>query len=441
MGTSLRDELGGLLAARKGSLDSALGVKGMLERVDALTLLCRDALRSSTLCMVGGQYHSFDGSCYSPVGRPAILTALGDLLIDMGASPTDVRKMGDMPLSVIGERSFPVPSVLTFTNGTLDLSDGVFREGFTPSVVSVERMPYPYDPSASCPSWDAFLERVLPDAATRSVLQEFFGMVFVDRARLSVEKFALFVGSGANGKSVVGSVMRRVLGESGVSSLDTSQLRDEKMLPFVGRRLNFVPDMARGKDFDSSLKALASGQEVTARRNYADPERIVCPPLVFALNEMPLFHDTTPAFFRRVLLFRFGVTIPPEEQNRSLADEICREDLPGVFRWVMEGRDRLVRRGGEFTPCPSMDAELDAMMTEVTVASKPVESYLSQIGYRLRPAFPGQQPVMLLQDDIHDVLKETVSKYAITQELRRAGVQTFRSKKLYYKVYPKVTNK
>lgn len=262
-------------------------------------------------------------------------------------------------------------------------------------------------------------------------------MVFVDRSRLSVEKFALFVGSGANGKSVVGEVIRRVLGPAGVSSLDTSQLRDEKMLPFVGRRLNFVPDMGRGKDFDSTLKALASGQEVTARRNYADPERVKCPPLCFALNELPVFRDTTPAFFRRLLLFRFGVTIPSERQNRSLCDEIVRSDAPGVFNWILAGRDRLLLHRGAFTPCPSMDAELAALRSEVSVSSRPAQSYLERIGFQLRPAYTGQPPVLVSQEDIAVGLCNTISRYAITSELRAAGVQTYRSKELFYKVYPK----
>lgn len=437
----LRDELSALLSSQSGALSSAVSVRGVNDRVDALALLCRQMLRSSTLCLIGGVPHYFDGSCYVGVKFQEVSLALGNLLIDAGASPTDVRKMGDMPLSVIGERAFPAPSVLCFRNGTLDLGTGVFSGGFSADRVAVERVGYDYVPGAGCPRWEAFLSEVLPDAATRLVLQEFFGMVFLDRERLSVEKFALFIGSGANGKSVVGDVVRRVLGPDGVSSLDTAQLRDEKMLPFVGKRLNFVPDMGRGKDFDSTLKALASGQEVTARRNYSDPERVKCPPLCFALNELPVFHDTTPAFFRRLLLFRFSVTIPPGRQNRSLSDEIVRADAPGVFNWILEGRDRLVRQRGEFSPCPEMDAELDALRTDVAVSSKPAQSYLDRMGYQPRPAFTGQNPVLVSQNEIALGLCDTVSRHAITAELRAAGVQTFRSKELFYKVYPKTEQK
>ena len=435
--SALRDELSALFAGRSDAVAQAVRAKGVNDRVDALTLLCRDVLRSSSLCLVDGVMHVFDSRSHVPCSRQEVLSALGNLLIDSGVSPTDVRRMGDMPLSVVGERAFPAPDLLCFTNGVYDLRTGAFDPSFSPARVVVERMGYPFDASAGCPAWEAFLREVLPDARERAVLQEFLGMVFLDRSRLSVEKFALFVGSGANGKSVVGEVMRRALGESGVSSLDTGQLRDEKMLPFVGRRLNFVPDMPRAKDFDSTIKALASGQEVTARRNYRDPERVTCPPLCFALNEMPAFQDETPAFFRRVLIFRFDVTIPPYRQDRALAAHICETDLPGVFNWLIAGRDRLLLTRGAFSPCPRMDAALESLKTEVSIASHPARAYLDSRGFLVRPAYPGQAPVLVSQNEIALGLRDTVSRYAITSELRAYGVQTFRSKELFYKVYPK----
>lgn len=434
---TLKEELSALLDSRRTALSDALKVKGINDRVDSLTLFCRELLRSSSLCLVDGEVFHFTGRCYERVAKAELNAVLGNALIDLGVSPTDVRRMGDMPYSVIGERSFRQTDVLTFDNGTLDIRTRAFSPGFSADRVSVEYLPYSYSPDADCPRWEAFLREVLPDGAVRLVLQEFFGMVFLDRSRLSVEKFAIFVGTGANGKSVVGEVIRRVLGPNGVSSLDTSQLRDPKMLPFVGRRLNFVPDMARWKDFDSSLKALASGQEVTARRNYADPERIKCPPLAFALNDMPLIKDPTDAFFRRVLLFRFGVTIPREKQNRSLAHDIFASDAPGVLNWILEGRDRLLKRRGEFSPCPAMDAAIGALRTETEVSQNPASAYLESVGYQLRPAYPGQPPVLVSQNEIVSGLRNTVTRYAVTAELRSRGVDTFRSKELFYKVYPK----
>ena len=441
MSAVLFSELDGCLREFGGDLVGALDIRGVNERIDALTLICRDALCSSSLCYIGGDLHCFNGRFYEPVCRADVLGVLGNVLISMGVSPTDVRKMGDMPLSVLLGKSYARSSSLVcFSNCVLDLgvgSDDPVRRGFHVSVPVVEYHPYDYNASAGCPLWDAFLSEVLPDESERMVLREFFGMCYLDRSFLSVEKFAIFVGCGANGKSVIFEVMKRVFGYDSVSTLDTHQLCDGKMLPYVkGARLNFSPDLAVQKGFGSALKALASGQDVTGRRIYGDAEKVKCPPLCFALNEMPQFHDVTPAFFRRLLVFGFDVRIPPERQDRRLVGRICERDIPGIFNWVLEGRRRLLTNGGAFTPCPRMDEALDRLRGVAVALSEPVRACLEGMGYRTEPSFAGQPPVRLPFRDLASMLP-TMSPSSIARAMRRMGVDAGRSRDTYYLVYEK----
>lgn len=443
MNDALRKEMAALLTERQDRLRKACSVKGTGERTDALILLCREALRSSSLRLVDGEPHCFDGRCYAPVSISEAGAVLMNALVDMGVPPTDVRRMGDMPLSVIGERSSASGRLLCFTNGILELggaerSSWKFTPGFSPEAIATEKIPYAYNPSAMCTKWEAFLAEVLPDEGQRTVLQEFIGLVYADRSRLSVEKFAIFVGKGANGKSVIFEVLRRVLGKDNVSTLDTAQLTSERMVPYVkGKRLNFSPDVRKSAEFDSALKALASGQDVTGRRIYGDAELVSCPPLIFALNEMPRFRDTSDAFFRRILLFSFGVQIPPEKQDRRLVEKICEHDTPGIFNWVMEGCARLIRNGGEFSPCDRMDQDLFSLRLDADSESHPVRAYLERRGFTLSPRYPGQQYTLVSQNEIALALGGAVSRTMITIELRRAGVATHRSRELFYKVYEK----
>lgn len=436
MSGELSSHIRELFSSRSSVLEEACSVRGAGDRVDALTLVCRDALRASGICYIDGVLHFFNGRYYESCSREDVLVALVNVLVDCGVSPTDVRRMSDMPLSVLSERSFPRQNLLAFDNGVLALDSLGWIDGFDGSLLVSESLPYGYDPSAGCQVWDAFLSEMIPDRQTRLVLQEFFGMCYLDRARYSVEKFALFVGKGANGKSVIFEVMKRVLGKENVSTLDAAQLTDEKMLPYLkGRRLNFSPDMARSKDFSSALKALASGQDVTARGIFRDAETVKAPPLCFAMNEMPVFRDVTDAFFRRVLLFRFEVQVPAERQDRQLVDRICRTDLPGIFNWVMEGTRRLMKNGGRFSGSGKMDADLGLLRSEVSQSSFPVKAFLEGRGYSLRPVYGGQPFTLVSQNEIDLGLRGAVSRYMITSELKRFGVQTFRSKELFYKVY------
>ncbi len=429
-------EIVALLSARGEDVSSALSVKGVNDRIDAIALLVRDVLRSSSLCYIDGEFHFFNSCLYEPIKKNVLLAVLSNVLVDTGFSPTDVRKMGDMALSVVVERSFPRdPFLLCFSNGVLDLSALEFTAGFSGDRIVTEKMRYAYDPLAKCPAWEAFLSEVLPDESVRLVLQEFFGMCYLDRSRVSVEKFLLLIGSGANGKSVIFEVMKKVLGDDNVSTFDSQQLASEKMLPYLkGKRLNFVPDMKRSSDFDSSLKALSSGQDVMGRKIYGDAEKIKCPPLCFAMNEAPRFHDRTDAFFRRLIPIRFGVTIPPDRQDRALVEKIAMWDLPGIFNWAMEGRKRLVDNGGEFTPSRQIACNLEILRSEVGAAGSPVRSYLAGRGLSVYPAYEGQPWQMVSQSEIASAVGG-ITRTAITREMNRYGVAIHRAKEIYYRVY------
>jgi len=71
-------------------------------------------------------------------------------------------------------------------------------------------MPVAYDPSATCPGFDQFLMRIQPDPEMRAFLQRWFGLNMV---ALPIQKFLYCYGIGANGKSLLASLMRRMLGD------------------------------------------------------------------------------------------------------------------------------------------------------------------------------------------------------------------------------------
>lgn len=430
-------EFSALLAQRQDALSGVLSKRGANDRVDALTLLCREMLRSSSLCHIAGVLCCYGGTHYVPAPPKDVVAALANVLVDGGVSPLDVRRMGDMPLSVLAEKSHPGQPLLSFPNGVLDCSDMSFRP-HSPQLLSTEYLPYPYTPGAECPIWGRFLSEVLPDADVRAVLQEFLGVCYLDRKALSVEKFGIFLGEGANGKSVIRDVLTAAMGEGNVASYDAEQLTRTELQPYlIGKRINFASDMKVSAAFDSALKALASGQDVVGRKIYGEPVTVNCPPIIFSMNALPPFRDCSPAFFRRVLLFEFGVTIPEGRRDASLAARICHSELPGVFAWMMEGRTRMLASGGRFSPCPTMEKAVDALRRRVGGDVRyPAKEWLERSGYSLHPTYEGQPPCEVSQKEIADALG-AVSPTAITRELRSYGVQTRRSKELFYKVYKK----
>ena len=406
------------------------------ERVDGYNEIIREVFGKSSLCYLDDEYAFFDGRAYTTLSRQSLLLTLANILPEFGVGGSDTRKLGDMPLSAIFEKRIKQENdKVCFTNCIYDI-DKNQAYPFNAKHCTKYILSYEWSADAQCPMWERFLEEILPDNAERMCLQEFFGMCYVDRERYSIEKMALLIGSGSNGKSVVFDVMKNVIGKDWVSFLSPDQLIDNKQIVSVaGKKLNFSPDIRRSAAFDSGLKALSSSQDVQGWRMYVGNVVVKCPPLVFALNEMPHFRDVTDAFFRRLLPFQFDVVIPPERQNKRLAYEICQNELPGIFRWVMDGRRRLLKHKGGFTRCARMDKALTSLKLRIRSEQSPTISYLESIGYAPYPQYDGQPFEKVGASRIFEGMGGRISKDAITRELNACHVVKDRGVEVRYFLY------
>ena len=66
--------------------------------------------------------------------------------------------------------------------------------------------------------------------------------------------------------------------------------------------------------------------------------------LCFNCNELPKDIEQSEAYFRRLIVVPFRVTIPEDEQDKELAQKIIASELAGVFNWVLLGLQRLLRK-------------------------------------------------------------------------------------------------
>lgn len=247
---------------------------------------------------------------------------------------------------------------LNVRNGTLVIkSDG--------SVVSHEHsydnlffycLGYSYDPQAECPQWHAFLDRVLPDQDAQRLLAEYIGYCLMPDHKM--EKMLLLYGEGLNGKSVTLEIIEALLGSMNVSYMSLADLTndDVKRSAIVGKMLNISHES--GKDVNPNvLKQLTSGERVTVRRLYHNPDETNnYGKLIAAFNVLPRAENTF-GFFRRLLFLPYQVTIPKEEIDRQLAVRL-KAELPGILNWVLESLPGLLSRR-EFSPCESSDKALE----------------------------------------------------------------------------------
>ena len=205
---------------------------------------------------------------------------------------------------------------------------------------------YFYDENAECPTWLAFLDRMLPEAEAQKVLAEYFCYILMKTHRY--ERMLWLYGPGQNGKSTVLNVLEALLGSANISTISLSQLtKDQKIRHGIEHKmLNISSETGRDVDADV-LKQLVTGEKVTVERKYHDARQTDdYGKFIVATNNMPKAEDTF-AFFRRMIIMPFEVVIPDSEKDTHLIDKL-KEELPGILNWVLAAFPGLVERN-EFT--------------------------------------------------------------------------------------------
>lgn len=283
--------------------------------------------------------------------------------------------------------SLPVPAPTTrevvsvnLQNGTYDI--GLHRQGLRAAAATnflTHELPFAYAQAAVAPRWQQFLDRVVPDQASQYVLAEYLAYLFIPTAKLKLEKVLLLYGTGANGKSVFFEVVTALLGPENVSNYSLSSLTKGEAYSrahLATKLVNYASEL-NGKLEADTFKQLASGEPVEARLPYGQPFIMTeYAKLIFNCNELPTDVEHTHAFFRRFLIVPFTVTIPEAEQNKTLATTIIREELAGVFNWILAGLRRLLEQRG-FTDSAAIRAQLEAYKKQADT----VRLFLEEAGY------------------------------------------------------------
>ncbi len=214
-------------------------------------------------------------------------------------------------------------------------------------------VPAPYDADATCPLFDAFLERVQPDVEMRRFLQRWLGLSL---SGLPMQKLAFFYGGGANGKSVLVDVIARIAGSyaatARIESLTGQNRRGggdatPDLIPLMGARLVRTSEPDEGQRLQEGLiKELTGGEPLLVRALHSDfievrPEF----KLTISGNHKPDIRGTDDGIWRRVMLVPFNVQIPEEERDEGLADRLFENERAGILRWLVEGLCEVLETG------------------------------------------------------------------------------------------------
>ncbi|WP_112182535.1 DNA primase family protein [Paraliobacillus zengyii] len=239
---------------------------------------------------------------------------------------------------------------INLKNGMLNLSTYVLEE-HSPFFLSTVQLPIEYDSSAVSPKFLTFMQEItLNDAELIDVHQELIGYLLTGETK--AEKAVYYFGRGANGKSVLATVITNIVGPANVSSVTLASFNDPfGMENLMGKSLNIAAENEMGGKAlkTENFKAIVSGDNININIKYrpAISYQPFCR-LVFLVNSLPDSIDVTSGYFRKLLIIPFRRTFSKDERNVNLKDELL-EELPGILNWAIEGLIRLKQNSYQFS--------------------------------------------------------------------------------------------
>lgn len=262
--------------------------------------------------------------------------------------------------------------LINLENGVYDVKHNKFLE-HDPKYYFLSQLPITYDKKAKIKKIKNFLKQVLKsDDIAR--LQEIFGYCFY--RDYYIQKAFMFLGEGANGKSTVLNLLKKMLGNQNVSSLSLQELCENRFAPanLYTKLANLYPDLPDKTLTRTGLfKILTGSDTISAEQKFRDHFNFVnYAKLIFSANKLPESKDDTNAYFRRWEFMTFPYSFYGKNCDTKIFDKISTEtEMSGLFNWSLTGLRRLLKNG-----CFTNSANVDEMREKYQRLSSPIAAFV-----------------------------------------------------------------
>lgn len=234
------------------------------------------------------------------------------------------------------------PHLLNCENGVVDLKSMTLLP-HDPSLRLSHCVPVEFDPKAQCPTFLAFLKKILqndPEAIT--CVRRFIG--YACTGETGEQFYFIWLGNGQNGKSVLASVLMGILdtyARSCMASAFTVKRNDSsthELADLVGSRVVFSGEVPETAQLNEPVLKMLTGGDAFRYRQLYQKSREGKPTfkIVLPCNRLPRINGLDNGIWRRCFIIRFDYRISEAERIEDY-DKILLQEKEGILAWVVAG--------------------------------------------------------------------------------------------------------
>lgn len=328
---------------------------------------------------------------------------------------------------------------LACQNGVIDLRAPIARcfAEPCPGLLLTKCLGTSYDPKATCPTWEQFLQDVFEgDDELIEFIKSAVGYSLTSDTR---EQCLFFLhGGGSNGKSTFTETLQKLFGSYGQrapkSLFERSANGSEStndLARLDGIRFVIGSETEEGSSLaESKIKDLTGGDTITAR--YLHKEFFDFAPshkLWMFGNHQPRIKGADQGIWRRIRLIPFNRQFTDEQKDRTLPHKLEME-LSGILNWALQGCQQWQEKG---LPIPSSVAKATAdyrdqedvigqfLTDRLNVSGDPEDKILISRVYEFYRGWCEDEG-----------LTRPLTNRALAKKLRERGFESFKSNGAHY---------
>lgn len=278
------------------------------------------------------------------------------------------------PSWLAGHKGPDATEIVSMKNGLLHIPTRSLMP-HSAGFFTLNTLPYDWQDKGEPTEWLKFLNQVWPDdQESQDTLQEIFGYLLTPDT--SQQKIFMIIGPRRSGKGTIGRVLASLVGRNNIASPTLTSLTGAFGLqPLIDKLVALVPDArVSGQSNTQAIVErllMVSGEDVITvdRKHIGSWTGSMTSRFVILTNETPSLGDASGALAGRFITLAMEQSFYGREDNGLTARLL--QELPAIFRWALDGRDRLKQRGYFIQPESASDA-----VDELAEVNSPIAAFV-----------------------------------------------------------------